>query len=204
MEADVKKILLLAVAAAALTPAAAQASDRDHDGMGDRWEQRHHVRSAVKDTDHDGLRNRGEFRHKSDPRDADTDDDGLRDGAEVETGNDPCDRDSDDDGRRDDNENAGTVKSFDGTTLVIALADGSEVSGTVTDATEVECDDEAEHGDDRAVLRHEDGEDDDDAGEGEDGDHCGSDALVAGAIVHEAELKATASGAWFEKVELEG
>ena len=92
-----KRLALLAATVVALLPAAAaQAHDRDDDGMGDRWEKRHHVRGAFKDADHDGLRNRGEFRHKSDPRDADTDDDGVRDGDEVETGHDPCDRDSDD------------------------------------------------------------------------------------------------------------
>ena len=198
-----KRIILLAAATLVLAPVAAQAKDSDHDGMRDRWEQRHHVRSAHKDHDHDGLRNRAEFRHKTDPRSADTDHDGLDDGDEVESGNDPCDRDSDDDGARDGEENAGTVKSFDGTTLVIALADGSEISGKVTDATEVECEDE--HGDDRAVLRH-DGEDEGEDGdhEGEDGEHedCGSAALVPDAVVHEAELEATSSGAVFEEVEL--
>ena len=36
-------------------------------------------------------------------------------------------------------DNAGTVASFDGTKLTIQLADGSTVSGTVNNDTEIEC-----------------------------------------------------------------
>ena len=55
-----------------------------------------------------------------------------------------------------------------------------------------------EHGDD-------DEHDDDDTDEHPDdaGERCGTEALVAGAVVHEAELKATSTGAVFEEVEIE-
>lgn len=41
---------------------------------------------------------------------------------------------------RTDNSNIGTVTSFDGSTLVITLNNGSTVSGAVTDATRIRCD----------------------------------------------------------------
>ena len=206
------KTLLLVLAAATLVPAAtADARDRDHDGMGDRWEARHHASSPRADLDHDGLRNRAEFRHHTNPRDADTDNDGLDDGDEVRTHNDPRDRDSDDDGVRDSGENAGVVRSFDGTTLVIALAGGSEVSGLITGDSEIECEGPApatarHEGDDDAVSDNsgpgsENSGSDDEDEQGEDG--CGPEALTPGTVVHEAELRATAAGAWFEEVELQ-
>jgi hypothetical protein len=95
--------------------------DRDHDRMPDKWERKHHLNchknDARKDADRDGLRNFAEFKSHTDPQDADTDDDGIKDGNDV----------------------AGTVASFDGTTLVIRLPDNTTRSGTVTPGTEVEC-----------------------------------------------------------------
>jgi hypothetical protein len=216
---------------AALLPAAAMArgKDRNHDRIPDRWERHHHLSLKVKQTrrdqDADGLNNLREFRHHSDPRDADTDDDGLRDGAELRHGDDPDDHDTDDDGIDDDDENAGTVDSFDADTgvLVIKLAkDGSLVSGRVTSSTEVECEGAAP----TATASH-DGDDDDNSGPGsgddggddnsgpgstssgddDDGDEdeheCGTAALVAGAIVHEADLIVGTDGsAVWREVEL--
>ena len=114
------RILAAAVAATALLAlpggALAKSADRNHDGLPDSWEQRHHlslkVNEATVDTDHDGLNNRGEYRQKTDPRRADTDRDGLKDGAEVRTGNDPRRRDTDGDGTPDGKENAGKVTSM--------------------------------------------------------------------------------------------
>ncbi len=132
-------VALLAVPAGSM----AQGADRNHDGLPDRWEGRHHlslkVNQATRDPDHDGLNNRGERRHGTDPRSADTDGDGLPDGLEVRTGNDPRKRDSDGDGVADGRENAGAVQSFNGGVLTIKLADGSTLSGTVSDATRVSC-----------------------------------------------------------------
>src|SRR5437868_1834328 len=110
-------ITALIAVAMLVVPGAAMAKDRNHDGLPDKWEKKHHlslkVNQARKDQDHDGLKNKQEFKHHSNPRDADTDNDGLRDGQEVRVGDNPCDRDTDNDGVRDGEENAGTVQSFD-------------------------------------------------------------------------------------------
>jgi hypothetical protein len=77
-------VVLLYIATAA---SGAAARDRDHDGLPDRWEKRHHLstskKSGKRDPDRDRLRNRGEYRHHTNPRRKDTDRDGLRDRAEV-------------------------------------------------------------------------------------------------------------------------
>ncbi len=94
-------------------PASAVVSDRDHDGMPDRWEIRHHlnprIANAGRDADRDGLRNLAEYRLHLDPRDQDTDDDGHDDGDEVHDGTGsthPRDEDTDDDGTLDGDEDA--------------------------------------------------------------------------------------------------
>jgi hypothetical protein len=97
---------------------------------------------------------------------------------------------------------AGTVASFDGTTLTIALPNGSSVSGAVTDDTEIGLFTAPP----TAVAAHHGG---DDHGWDGDGDHhpCGGgfasgDAsdLVAGATVWQAKLDLGPDGATFEKV----
>ena len=109
-------------------------------------------------------------------------------------------------------DNAGTVASFDGTKLTIQLADGSMVSGTVNNDTEIECegvdmshtslhrDDEGrDHsgGDDNSGPGDDDGDNDDN-----DMENCDSSSLTPGTIVHEAELKLSGAGAVWDKVEL--
>lgn len=226
-----KKILILvaltAVAALALmSTAAAGARDRNRDRIPDKWEKRHDLSLKVvqtrRDQDRDGLSNLGEFRAGTDPRDRDSDDDGIRDGKER----------------------PGTVKSFDGTTLVISLFGGGTVEGRVTAATEVTCraEDAAttasrgsgsdsgnrgndDQGDDHTQDRGGDrGDRDDDQGDdrgndrGDPGDNQGDDrgsgrddrderscpagALKAGAVVKEAELRATRDGLVYEEIEL--
>jgi Bacterial TSP3 repeat len=85
--------VLASVASHAATPdpraVAAVAADRDHDGLPDRWERRHHVRAAKGDPDHDGLSNRREFHLRTNPHRADTDGDGFRDRAEVRAHSNP-------------------------------------------------------------------------------------------------------------------
>jgi hypothetical protein len=190
-------VMTLVVAASLMFAAGALAHslDRNHDRIPDRWEKHHHLslhhKQGRKDQDHDGLKNRGEFRAHLNPRDADTDDDGIEDG----------------------DENAGTVDSFKDGVLTIKLANGNSLTANVDDETEIECDPTA--GDDRG---HDEGDDeqgdDDDRGdddrslagdhEGDDDDteDCGTEALVAGAKVLEAELKVRDGDAFWAEVEL--
>jgi len=111
------RAFLLTLLVFLLLPAAAEARDRDRDGLPDRWEKRFHLstksKSGRKDPDRDGLSNRGEFRSKTSPRRKDTDRDGILDddedpdrdrvdnGNELRQGTRPRDRDSDDDRRPD-------------------------------------------------------------------------------------------------------
>ena len=206
-EVTVSRFRLVVVALATLAAslvltagATARTHDRNHDRIPDRWEKRHHLSlhhdQARRDQDHDGLRNRGEFKAGLDPRDADTDDDGLEDA----------------------DEHAGTIASFDGTTLTIALAGGGSLTGKVTDATAIECEDAArdashgdddpsgdDHGDDEPGDDHGDDEPGDDHGDEEPGDDrvaCGPGALDRGTDVEEAELRTRGGTAVFREIEL--
>jgi hypothetical protein len=211
-------IMLAAAAALAMLalPGIAAAKDRNHDRIPDRWEKRHHLSLQVKQThrdqDSDHLRNRAEFMAGDNPRDRDSDDDGVADGEE----------------------NAGTIASFDTQTgrLVINLFNGDTLAGTVTDQTEIKCEDEDEDEDLGATASH-DGQEagDDNGGQGEeesgddrgdnsgpgsehsgpghdgddDGDvNCTTAALVPDAVVEEAELEIGNGTATFEEVELAG
>jgi hypothetical protein len=199
-------VMALAVAASMTLAGTALAKDRNHDRIPDRWERAHHLSLKVKqggrDQDRDGLKNRGEWRAKLDPRDDDTDNDGVEDG----------------------DEDAGTVASFEGGVLTLALAKGGTLSAKVTDETEVECDDDAgddrgedegddENGDDEGEDESEDsahasGDGGDDEGEHDDhggdahNEDCGPEALAAGARVLEAELKVIGGEAVWTSVEL--
>jgi hypothetical protein len=214
-----KKLLIissLVVFAVLSLASAASAKGRDgnRDGLPDRWERQHHlslkVKQAKRDQDRDGLDNRGEFRARMNPRDHDSDDDGIDDG----------------------DENAGTIKSFEGGVLTITPAEGGELAAKVDEDTEIEChsmgdlehaarsshddgDDEHgghddhgdhEHGDDDDHGDHEHGDDDDgdDVHEhgDDDDDRCGADALKPGTKVHEAELELTSKGKRWEELEL--
>lgn len=233
------RLLIVAMFALALlaVPATSDAKrrDRDHDGLPDKWEKKHQLsvtkKSAKKDPDSDGLNNKREFKRHTDPRDRDTDDDGLRDRDELRVGDDPCDHDSDDDGVEDGDEVAGTIASFDSTTgvLTITLAGGGTQSGTVTDATRIECEDEdgelrAAHngGDDDGEDRDNSGpgstssgpghdgdgdrgddDDDDDRGDDDENEDCGTDALTEGRVVHEAEFRTSNGNVVFTEVELD-
>jgi hypothetical protein len=217
----VRTLLLLAAAFAAVLafPASGMAhgkGDRNGDRIPDRWEHSHHlslkVNQAKRDQDHDGLRNRAEFMAGDDPRDADTDNDGTKDGSEK----------------------AGQVVSFTAGVLIVHLFNGDDVKGTVDDNTEIECedapsttaaapaaraaDDGPGHGGDEGDDDNNDGSDDhhghgqsgdnQDDGENDDDENgqagCDATKLTQGATVGEAELKATAAGLVFEKIELVG
>jgi hypothetical protein len=182
--------------------------DRNHDRIPDRWERAHHlslkVNQAKRDTDRDGLRNRAEFMAGDDPRDADTDNDGTKDGQEK----------------------AGQVVSFTGGILIVHLFNGDDVKGTVDDNTEIECEDgpattptapaartaddgdRGDDGDDDEGDNEDRGHDEGDDDNGDDENHgqpgCDATKLTPGAVVGEAELKATAGGLVFEEIELVG
>jgi hypothetical protein len=209
----VRSLLLLACAFAAVLafPASGLArshGDRNGDRIPDRWERAHHlslkVDQAKRDQDHDGLRNKAEFMAGDNPRDADTDNDGVKDGQEK----------------------AGQVVSFTGGVLTVHLFHGDDVKGTVDADTEIECKDApmtptstapaaraADDGGGEHQGPGDDGQGDDDQGEDDQGDDDGNDhgragcdatVLTPGAVVQEAELKATAAGLVFEKIELVG
>ncbi len=199
---------LAAVVLALLLPAVASAKDRNHDRIPDRWE-RHHglslkVNQAKRDQDRDQLKNRQEWRSGNDPRDDDSDDDGIEDG----------------------DEGSGTIAAFDPATgeLTINVMNGGSVTGRVTDATEIKCDDGDDQGDEDGDGRGADdgtddhghgdrvarsGDDDpvddedssDDEGEGDESE-CTVDDLTVGATVHEAELEIEGGDAVWEEIEL--
>lgn len=84
-------VAAVALAAALLgLPAVAQAADRNHDRLPDRWEKVHHlslrVDQRLKDQDHDGLVNLAEYADHTNPRRADSDRDGTPDGTEDHDG----------------------------------------------------------------------------------------------------------------------
>ena len=142
---------LAAVLLALVLPAAASAQDRNHDRIPDRWERNHglslKVNQARKDQDHDLLVNRQEFRSGNDPRDDDSDGDGIEDG----------------------DESSGTIASFDPETgeLTIDVLNTGPVTGIVTDATEIKCDDGDDHGDEDGDGRGGDDDGTDDHGHGD-------------------------------------
>jgi hypothetical protein len=198
----IRTLLLIAATFAALLAFAPGAmahswrGDRNHDRIPDRWERANHlslkVNQAKRDQDHDGLRNRAEFMAGDNPRDDDSDDDGIEDGQEK----------------------AGTVVSFTNGVLVVHLFNGDDVKGTVDDNTEIECEKAPPMTTTTAARTADDGPGDDEGGDdhGDDeGDDerddeneagCDASALVPGAVVKEAELKATAGGLMFREIEL--
>jgi hypothetical protein len=185
-------VAIAAVAAAVVAAPTQAAKDRNHDKIPDRWERQHDLSlkrdQAKRDQDRDGLKNLGEFEAGLDPRDGDSDDDGTEDG----------------------DEGAGTIASFDVQTgaLTIDLFNGGELSGAVTDNTEIKCEDEGHHeGDDDDMDDHggnpgPGGGDDRRSHEGEGGEDCGVEKLVPGTVVSEAEVEANSQGAIFEEIEL--
>lgn len=218
-----------AAGALALLPAVfggtAVAKDRNHDHISDKWEKKFNLSLKVdqsnKDQDRDHVDNLNEFQEGTNPRVKDTnhngrpdgkedsDHDGLNNMGEDETSNLPDDQDTDNDGIEDGGENAGTIATFDGTTLTIDLAGGGQVSGTVDPSTEIKCESEDEHESEdstSATASHDGGGDqsgEDQSGEdsngGEDGSSvCTTADLTPPTAVHEAELQGTT----FEEIEL--
>ena len=224
----IRTLLLLAASCAALlvfapgAMARGHSGDRNRDGLPDRWERANHLslkfNQAKRDQDHDGLRNKAEFMAADNPRDADTDNDGTEDGQEqagkvvsftagvlivhLFNGDDV----------------KGTVDAnteFECKAAPTAVTPVTPISGTARAADdgpgggggdEGDGDNhngsEDHHGHGQSGDNQDDGENDDD----ENGQQAGCDAtkLTQGATVGEAELKATAAGLVFEKIELVG
>lgn len=108
-------------------------------------------------------------------------------------------------------QNAGTVQSFTGGVLTIALNSGQTVSGDVTDFTEIECESADMSGSMRSHDRGDGGGDRGDRGDDngndqgdDDGENanCSSADLTPGTVVHEARLRLSGAGATWDKVEL--
>ena len=126
-------------------------------------------------------------------------------------------------------ESAGKVTSFKEGVLIITLTDGTQVSGKVTERTEIRCtpttpttggdDDEAgsgegDHGSSSGDQGNEGSHVDahaawsgDDGGDGEDDSEsgpqsCAATALTEGAMVREAELSLSSAGAVWDRVDL--
>jgi hypothetical protein len=129
-------------------------------------------------------------------------------------------------------ETAGTVASFANGVLTITLGNGSTVSGQITGATELHCqpatppasasgEDQGDsgeqmtaenggHGDSAQSREQGDESHQGDGGESQDGEgsddqsaqSCDTTALVAGAVVREAELSISGSGAVWARVDL--
>jgi hypothetical protein len=109
-------------------------------------------------------------------------------------------------------DHAGTVQSFSGGVLTIALNNGSTVSGQVTSATEMECEG-AEPNDMRGMERDSSGDQGsdnsgedrgDDQGAGDDQAEAACPATpTPGEFVREAELRTSSAGSTWEKLDLE-
>ncbi len=205
---------LAAVFLMLLAPAVASAKDRNHDRIPDRWERNHglslKVNQAKRDQDRDLLNNREEFVSGNDPRDDDSDGDGIEDG----------------------DENSGTITSFDATTgeLTIDVLNSGPVTGLVTDATEIKCDNGDDQGDEDGDGRGGGGDGTADQGHGDNrlarsggDDPTGDDSttedpaadddetdesactvadLVPGAVVHQAELEVENGNTTWDEIEL--
>jgi hypothetical protein len=220
---NVRTLLLLAATcvAALVFPAAGMArshSDRNGDRIPDRWERAHHlslkVNQAKRDQDHDGLRNRAEFKAGDNPRDADTDNDGTKDGQEkagqvvsftdgvlivhLFNGDDAK-------GTVDANtefECSPAETTTPTTTAARTADDGHGGGGDEGDDNQGDGDHNQGDGDHNQGDGDHNQGDDDNEDQGQPG--CDATKLTPGAVVGEAELKATAAGLFFTKIELVG
>jgi hypothetical protein len=106
-------------------------------------------------------------------------------------------------------ETAGTVDSFSGGILTIALNGGGTITGAVTNDTELECTsasapsgsrddgDQGSSGEDQGSSGEDQGEN-----EASEDVPCTTANLVPGTVVRGAELRVSSAGASWEKVEL--
>jgi hypothetical protein len=178
-----------------------QDRDSDDDGRNDGREDR----------DRDGLSNAGEDRTGNDPRDRDTDDDGTLDGKET-VGTVASFKDG-----------VLTITLPDGTSVSGAVTDQTEigcesedeledgtspvvVAASDDDAREDDADEQEGDNSDRGPRgRHRDDNDGpgtDNEHDGDEDNRCTTADLAPGTRVHEAEIKLSPTGPWFEEVKL--
>lgn len=210
--------MALSVVASLVLASGALARDRNHDRIPDKWEKRHHLslhhKQGRRDQDHDGLKNRGEFKSHLNPRDADTDNDGIEDGDENTGKVESLEGD------------VLTISLFNGDTIKGKVTDETEIKCDSDPFDDRHGHDRGEddgdhHGDDHGDDDGGDDQGDDDNGDDNgdddgpdaqaahdhgDDDHgsedCGTEALVEGTKVLEAELKISGGEAVWEEVEL--
>jgi subtilisin family serine protease/outer membrane protein assembly factor BamB len=121
-------------------------SDRDADGMDDRWERRFGLNpanpaDAAEDTDGDGLTNLREFQLGTYPTTRDTDADAIWDGREVnEVGTNPLLADTDGDGLADGRELEVSTRPTQADTDGDGLSDGTEVNNGRSDPLRADTD----------------------------------------------------------------
>ncbi len=208
----------------------AHKADRNRDGLPDRWERRNHlslrVNQAGRDQDRDGANNAAEYAARTNPRDHDSDDDGTPDGSEdagtvvsftdgtlvISAGGLPV-----------------SAKVTDDTEIKCAgdrrHHNHGDDEGEDRNAHSSSRGDDGERGDDREHGDDDRGDDrehgDDDRGDCTGGGlptvggmptsaglpgapvpPCTIADLKPGAIVHEAELKLTASGPVWDEITL--
>lgn len=151
--------------------------DRDSDAIDDEDENDFGLRVGDADSDDDGTPD----------GDEDDDEDGTSNEDDDDSREDTCVDDSDGDGRSDEDEGdlLGTISSFDAASglLVVLTESGAEISGLVTEDTEIELEDaESEDGD----GEDDDGEDDPEGRAGRS-DEGTVDDLVPGVQVAELD-----------------
>ena len=112
------------------------------------------------------------------------------------------------------NETVGKVTSFKEGVLIITLTNGTQVTGKVTEKTEIHCpstatpstngddDEQGDSGGDQGSSSVAHASCNGQQGEGSDQQSCTPAALTEGAPVREAELTLTGEGAVWDKVDL--
>ncbi len=215
-------------AAAKAKKRAARAADRNRDGLPDKWEKRYKlslkVNQALRDQDADGVVNRSEYTAGTNPRKADSDNDGVDDGAEdlgrvlsfdattsvLKITDASGDTLSATVGEETEIEcvtdavtspivgpmSASSAKRGEG-----SRGGSGENSGSNRDRDD-EDDDDGDHPSDEG--RGDDDQPDGEDPSGDDGEsvNCGTEVLVAGAVVHEAALQLSATGKQWLEIEI--
>ncbi len=215
-------------AAAKAKKRAARAADRNRDGLPDKWEKRYKlslkVNQAQRDQDADGVVNLSEYTGGTNPRKADSDNDGVDDGSE-DLGR-VLSFDATTSVLKITDASGDTLSAKVGewtsiecvtdavTSPIVGPPSASSArrgegprggsggnSGPNRGGQDGDGDDYDDHpGDGDDYDDHPDGEDP----SGDDGEYvdCGTEVLVAGAVVHEAALRLSGTGKQWLKIEI--